>query len=235
MALSTKVKPKDVQRGMLLAIEPEDYSRAEVEALEDAGATVLGYLSVGSVSDERSYYKQLAPHTLRKLDDWEHERYLDMCSEAVQDWAIRRGKEILAMGFDGLWIDNLDVYEEYPSGNAYDGITRILSALYPLGYIMINGGIEYVGKAIANHARVAHGVTQEEVFSLITDYSGKGTFGAQTGAQSREYQKYIATAISNGMDAYLLEYTRDSKLKEKIVKYCTASGAGYYISEDVDL
>jgi hypothetical protein len=46
VALSTKIKPKDVQRGMLLAIEPEDYTRAEVEALEDAGATVLGYLSV---------------------------------------------------------------------------------------------------------------------------------------------------------------------------------------------
>jgi hypothetical protein len=100
---------------------------------------------------------------------------------------------------------------------------------------MINGGMEYMLRAISQKARVAHGVTQEEVFSLITDYSGKGTFGAQTGAQSREYQKYIATAISNGMDAYLLEYTRDSKLKEKIVKYCTASGAGYYISEDVDL
>ena len=48
-------------------------------------------------------------------------------------------------------------------------------------------------------------------------------------------QKYIATALSNGMDAYLLEYTRDSKIKDKIVQYCTASGAGYYISEDVDL
>lgn len=196
---------------------------------------MLGYLSVGSVSDERSYYKQLQPYTLRKLDDWEHERYLDVCNQHVQDWAIKRGKEILAMGFDGLWIDNLDVYEEYPSDNAYNGITRILSALYPLGYIMINGGIEYVSKAIKNHAHIAHGVTQEEVFSLITDYSGKGTFGAQTGAQSRAYQKYIATAISNGMDAYLLEYTRDSKLKEKIVKYCEASGAGYYISEDIDL
>ena len=221
--------------GCLLAIEPEDYTAAEVQALKRAGNTVLAYLSVGSVSDERSYYKQLEKYTLRRLDDWEHERYLDVCKPAVQDWAINQGMRFLNAGYDGLWIDNLDVYEEYPSDTAYNGITRILQALYPHGYIMINGGMEYMLRAISQKARVAHGVTQEEVFSLITDYSGNGTFGAQESAQSRAYQQYIATAISNGMDAYLLEYTRDSKLKEKIVKYCTASGAGYYISEDVNL
>ena len=233
VSLTTKVKA-DKGSG-LLAIEPEDYTASEVQALKRAGYTVLAYLSVGSVSDERPYYKQLEKYTLRRLDDWEHERYLDVCETAVQDWLINQGMKFLNAGYDGLWIDNLDVYEEYPSDNAYNGITRILSALYPHGYIMINGGIEYVSKAIANHARIAHGVTQEEVFSRIVDYSGSGTFGAQTGAQSRAYQKYIATALSNGMDAYLLEYTRDSKIKDKIVQYCTASGAGYYISEDVDL
>ena len=172
---------------MLLAIEPEDYTMKEVEALEDAGATVLGYLSVGSVSDERSYYKQLEPYTLRKLDDWEHERYLDVCEKAVQDWLINQGMKFLNAGYDGLWIDNLDVYEEYPSDNAYQGITRILQALYPHGYIMINGGMQYMLRAISQKARVAHGVTQEEVFSLITDYSGSGIFGAQIASESLEY------------------------------------------------
>jgi hypothetical protein len=206
-----------------------------VQAVKRAGYTILADLSVGSVSDERSYYKQLVKYTLRRLDDWEHERYLDVCETAVQEWAINQGMTFLNAGYDGLWIDNLDVYEEYPSDNAYKGITRILSALYPHGYIMINGGIEYVSKAIAEHARIAHGVTQEEVFSLITDYSGPGEFGAQIASESLEYQKYIAKALGAGMEAYLLEYTKDASLKKKIIDYCTASGAGYYISEDVDL
>ena len=192
-------------------------------------------MSVGSVSDERSYYKQLQKYTLRRLDDWEHERYLDVCEPAVQDWAINHGMRFLNAGYDGLWIDNLDMYEEYPSDNAYKGITRILQALYPHGYIMINGGMEYMLRSITDKARVAHGVTQEEVFTLIVDYSGKGTFKAQTAAQSLEYQKYISKALNAGMETYLLEYTKDAKLKDKIIKYCTASGAGYYISEDVDL
>ena len=231
--LTTKVKA-DKGSG-LLAIEPEDYTAKEVQALKRAGYTVLAYMSVGSVSDERTYYKQLEPYTLRRLDDWEHERYLDVCEPAVQDWAINQGMKFLNAGYDGLWIDNLDVYEEYPSDNAYKGITRILQALYPHGYIMVNGGMEYMLRSINQKIRVAHGVTQEEVFSLITDYSGRGTFGAQIVSESLEYQKYISKAMGAGMEAYLLEYTRDAKLKEKIINYCNASGAGYYISEDVDL
>ena len=219
----------------LLAIEPEDYTAAEVQALKRAGNTVLAYLSIGSVSDERSYYKQLQPYTLRKLDDWEHERYLDVCQSAVQDWLINRGMALLNAGYDGIWADNIDVYEEYPSDSAYKGITRILQALYPHGYIMINGGMEYMLRAISQKTRVAHGVTQEEVFSLITDYSGRGTFGAQIASESLEYQKYISKAMGVGMEAYLLEYTRDANMKKKIIDYCNASGAGYYISEDVDL
>lgn len=228
-------KAKSVSGSGLLAIEPEDYTDAEIKALKDAGYTVLGYLSVGSVSDDRSYYKTLKPYTLRKLDDWEHERYLDVCQKAVQDWAVKHGKEIIKRGCGGLWIDNLDVYEEYPSEAAYKGITSILQALYPLGYIMINGGIKYITKAMANNARIAHGVTQEEVFSLITDYDAPGKFAAQTVSQTVEYQKYIAKVLGAGMGAFLLEYTKDSALKQKIIAYCQASGAGYFISEDVDL
>ena len=231
--MTTKVKSSSGSG--LLAIEPEDYTAAEVQALKRAGNTVLAYLSIGSVSDERSYFKQLQPYTLRKLDDWEHERYLDVCEPAVQDWLINRGIALLGAGYDGLWADNIDVFEEYPSDNAYKGITRILQALYPHGYIMVNGGMEYMLRAISQKARVAHGVTQEEVFSLITDYSGRGKFGSQIASESREYQQYLAKAMGAGMEAYLLEYTRDAALKKKIIDYCTASGAGYYISEDVDL
>ena len=216
-------------------IEPEDYTAAEVQALKRAGNVMLAYLNAGAIENYRSYYKQLEKYTLRKLDDWEDERYLDVCEPTVQDWLINRGMALLGAGYDGIWADNIDVYEEYPSDAAYKGITRILQALYPHGYIMINGGMEYMLRAISQKARVAHGVTQEEVFSLITDYSGSGEFSVQIASESFEYQKYISKAMGAGMEAYLLEYTRDAKLKEKIIDYCTASGAGYYISEDVDL
>ena len=100
---------------------------------------------------------------------------------------------------------------------------------------MINGGLKYVSKALAKNTRIAHGVTQEEVFTRIVDYDAPGTFEAQKSAQSAEYQKYVALALSHGMGAFLLEYTADEKLKKKIADYCSAIGAGYCISASVDL
>jgi len=233
VCLSTKAKRVDGSG--ILVIEPEDYTAAEIRSLKASGYKVLGYLSVGSVSTERAYYGRLEKYTLRRLDDWEKERYLDVCAKVVQDWAIDRGKEILAQGCDGLWIDNLDVYEEYPSDNAYKGITRILQALYARGYVMVNGGIAYMTKAMQAGLNVANGVTQEEVFSRIVDYNPPGKFGTQTAEQSGKYQKYIALALNRYMDAFLLEYTRDAAVKKKIQDYCKASGAGYYIADDVNL
>lgn len=233
VCLTTKAKP--VKGSGLKVIEPEDYTLAEIKALKAAGYTVLGYLSIGSVSMERSYFKKLEKYTLRRLDDWEKEYYLDVCVKEVQAWAIARGKEIINAGCDGLWIDNADVYEEYPSDAAYKGITSILQTLHSLGYIMINGGIAYMTRAIKEKKKVADAVTQEEVFTRITNYTAPGTFSAQTSKRSAEYQKYMAAVMAAGMDAFLLEYTRDEKMKQKIRSYCAASGAGYCISENVNL
>lgn len=235
ICLTTKLKPNDVKKGMTVVIEPEDYTLSEIVALKSTGCRLLAYLNLGSVEDTRSYFKDLKPYLKDKLPDWPHEWYLDLTQKKVQDWIVAQGKVILARSVDGLWADNVDAYEEYPSSAAYRGITSILQALYPLGYIMINGGIEYMTKAMRDGIRVAHGVTQEEVFSRITNYSGKGEFGTQTSGQSREYQKYIEEVLSNGMDACLLEYSEDEAVIKQIITYCEKSGAGYYISADKDL
>jgi len=236
VSLSTKVKPADVTSGMLLAIEPEDYTKAEIAALKARGATILGYLSAGSVSEERSYYSKLKAYTLDPLPNWPHERYLDLRRSAVRDWCATRAKEIKAQGFDGWWIDNLDVYEEYKSSALYEAVSMVLTNIKALGgYVMVNGALAFMTKALQAGTRSVDGITQEEVFSRITDYKDEGTFGPQTTSQSVKYQKYISFALSKGLGAFLLEYTRDSALKSKILKYCGASGAIACISEGVDL
>lgn len=47
--------------------------------------------------------------------------------------------------------------------------------------------------------------------------------------------EYVSAALNAGMDAFLLEYTRDENVKNDIYSYCEEVGAGYYISDDVDL
>ena len=307
VSLTTKLKPP--QKG-IIAIEPEDYSAAEVAALKQH-AKVLAYLSVGSVSDERSYYKALKPYTLRKLDDWPHERYLDLRHPQVRDWIQKRARDLKRMGFDGFWLDNLDVYEEYRSTDMFNAMTLTLHAIKALGgYVMVNGGMIYLTDMMIPHkvqigayrekanakkisaalkkcgiksttiemdglykvqcgafsqqagadqlvgslhvagfpsakritlftgkpSAYLDGVTQEEVFSLITNYSGKGTFGKQETAESERYQAHMRRVVKAGLQGFLLEYTTSNTLKLRIRAFCETAGmTGVCISADVDL
>lgn len=308
VSLTTKVK---TPRNGIVAIEPEDYTMAEVKALKKAGGQVLAYLSVGSVSDERPYYKTLKPYQLKRLEDWPHERYIDLRRAAVREWCQKQAKMYRGAGYDGWWLDNVDVYEEYKSTTMFNAIVATLRAIKAVGgYVMINGGSAFLTDLLIPHkvqlgayehktnakkmaaaikakgfkasiiemdnlykvqagafssvagadrlvkelhtagfntakrislfsgiaSTLIDGVTQEEVFSLITDYDGRGTFGKQERDLSEFYQAHMRRIVKNKMQGFLLEYTRDNVLKLRIKAFCEAAGmTGFCISDDVDL
>lgn len=308
VSLTTKVK---TPRNGIVAIEPEDYTMAEVKALKKAGGQVLAYLSVGSVSDERPYYKTLKPYQLKRLEDWPHERYIDLRRAAVREWCQKQAKMYRGAGYDGWWLDNVDVYEEYRSTTMFNAIVATLRAIKAVGgYVMINGGSAFLTDLLIPHkvqlgayehktnakkmaaaikakgfkasiiemddlykvqagafssvagadrlvkelhtagfntakrislfsgiaSTLIDGVTQEEVFSLITNYDGRGTFGKQERDLSEFYQAHMRRIVKNKMQGFLLEYTRDNVLKLRIKAFCEAAGmTGFCISDDVDL
>ena len=242
--LTTKVRATDLEpverRTGLLVLEPEDYTDAEIRTIRDKGYTVLGYLSVGSISTERSWYRQYASYRLKRLDDWPKEFYMDLRKEPWQTFLVSRAGELKAAGFDGWWLDNLDVYEEYRSPEMFDGCVSVLRSIRALGgYVMVNGGSEFFDVALdrkLNLTELVNGVTQEEVFSLIKSYSGRGRFGKQFGGQSRFYQSLLKRLRKCGVETFLLEYTRDGAVSAAIEEFCSKqSMTGYYISDDVDL
>ncbi len=307
VSLTTKLRPP--QTG-LIVVEPEDYTMAEIKALKKNGAKVLAYLSIGSVSDERPYYKQLKPYQLKRLEDWPHERYIDLRRPQVREWIQKQAKTLKGAGFDGFWLDNADIYEEYKSTEMFNAILSTLQAVKAVGgYVMINGGKEFLTDLLIPHkvqlgaykekenakkmgknlkakgfnaaevkmdglrkiqagafscfknadqlveklheagfdsakritlfdgkpSAFVDGVTQEEVFSLITNYDGRGEFGQQGTAESEAYQAHIRRLIKAGIDAFLLEYTRNNTLKLRIKAFCETAGATACISDDVDL
>ena len=312
VSLTTKLRPP--QTG-LIVVEPEDYTMEEIKALKKNGAKVLAYLSIGSVSDERPYYKQLKPYQLKRLEDWPHERYIDLRRAQVREWIQKQAKTFKGAGFDGWWLDNVDVYEEYKSTEMFDAILLTIQAIKVVGgYVMINGGKEFLTDLLIPHkvqlgaykdkenakkmgrnlkakgfnaaevkmdglrkiqagafstqenadklvkklheagfdsakritlfdgkpSAFIDGVTQEEVFSLITDYDAevdgkKGIFDRQSTEQSEAYQAHFRRLIKAGIDAFLLEYTRNNTIRLRIIAFCTTVGATACISDDVDL
>lgn len=242
--LTTKVKVEKlakVSKGTaILVIEPEDYSDAEIKAIKARGYTLLAYLSIGTISTERLWYMKYCQYKLKRLPDWPKEYYMDMRYPKWTEFLVNRASALKKRGFDGWWLDNLDVYEEYQSYAMFHACAAVLRRIKALdGYVMVNGGSEFWDVAMDKKTAVAklvNGVTQEEVFSRITSYSGKGKFGKQTASQSRFYKKLLKRLRKIKVDTFLLEYTRDEKVKKKIKDFCTKYKMnGYCISDDVDL
>ena len=238
--LSTKIKAKTLKKGEgMKVLEPEDYTEAQVKAIKAKGYTLLAYLSIGTLEKDRSWWDKYKKYKLKQLEDWPKEYYMDLRRTNWRQFLISRAKELKNKGFDGWWLDNLDVYSEYKSIEMYAAAKALLKQIKNIGgYVMINGGSEWLDDAIdkkVNLTNYLSGYTQEEVFSLIRDYSGKGTFGKQEKEETTFYKGLLKKAIKKGIGGFLLEYTRDEKLSKTIKSWCKENKASYYISKDVNL
>lgn len=225
----------------LIAVQPDNYTNSQIKKIKKNGCKVLAYLSIGTISDQREWYKKYKKYKLKRLADWPHQFYMDMRSPVWMAFLLKRAKYLLKQRhFDGLWLDNLDVYQEYKGPAMYDACTSILKQIKKLGgYIMVNGGSQFWDVSIDKKRRIndmVDGVTQEEVFSLIKNYSKKGKFGKQTSAQSKFYQSLMKKLLNKKVQTFLLEYTTNLSLKQKIKTFCKKQKiTGYYISNNVNL
>lgn len=240
VCLTTKVNTDKLEKGTgIIVIEPDDYTKVQVAAIKKKGYKVLAYLSVGTIEKERKWWHEYEKYKLKRLADWPKEFYMDVRKAPWRTFLLKRATMLKKMGYDGWWLDNIDVYSEYKSKTMFDAMGVIFRSIQGLkGYVMINGGSEWVDDAIDRKLKLKayiDGYTQEEVFSRITDYSGKGKFGKQNKADSDYYKSLLKKAIKRDVGGFCLEYTRDKALKDKIKSWCKANKASYYISKDVNL
>lgn len=240
VCLTTKINPTKIKEGSgILVIEPDDYKDNEIKQLKNKGYKVLAYLSVGTIEKERNWFNTYSKYKLKQLEDWSNEYYINITKTAWKNFLIKRAITLSKRGFSGLWLDNIDVYSEYHNKKMYTACYGIIKALksYSKGYIMLNGGSEFLDDTIdnKNSLNIIDGYTQEEVFSNITNYSGTGTFGKQNSNDKKFYKTLIKKLIKKQIDCFLLEYTKDKNLKNDIKTWCKNNKVNYYISEKVNL
>lgn len=86
-----------------------------VRRLRAQGAAVLGYLSVGTIERYRPWYPAAKPFRLDYWGDW-GEWYADVSAPGFRSLiAGRVAPRIMRRGFDGLFLDNVDMIEEHRS------------------------------------------------------------------------------------------------------------------------
>ncbi len=142
-ALGAQLTPQNVARLShrdLVVVDGEEATPAQIQRLRARGAVVLGYLSVGSVESWRSWFGLLRDHRLEPLGDWDGERYADTSSPELRNaLADQIAPQLLAKGFDGLFLDNVDMVEQHPAQAAgmFELVTRLSTRVRGAGGVLM--------------------------------------------------------------------------------------------------
>lgn len=114
----------------LVVVDGELARPAEVKALRAEGATVLAYLSVGTIERWRSWYPRLKRFRLAAWRDWEGEWFADVSKARLRNrLAGRIARRILRKGFDGLFLDNVDMIEQPRHRSQRAGMRKLVARL----------------------------------------------------------------------------------------------------------
>lgn len=203
---------------------------------------IYSYLNIGSLEDFSDYYDTYSDLALGPYEHWEEEQWVDVSDERWQKFILNElAPEVFSKGIDGFFVDNCDVYYNYPTDEILNGLAVIMKGLRSMGCdVIINGGDAFLDaytEKIGPWSDVITGINQECVFTRIDWEEDRLTAALD---EDREYfTDYIEKYAAFGAQIFLLEYADDSPenevLERRIATYCGEHGFLYYISDSVNL
>jgi polysaccharide biosynthesis protein PelA len=136
----------------LLVVDGQEAKRRDVAELRSAGTVALGYLSVGTIETYRPWYRLLKPYRLGAWKDWKGEFFARVRSAGFRrEVSGRIAPQMLAKGFDGLFLDNVDMIESHRrQARGMRKLVRRLSGLVraEAGLLFAQNGFEIIGPLI---------------------------------------------------------------------------------------
>ena len=118
----------------LVVVDGELTSPGRVDELGPTGGPlVLGYLSVGTIEPYRSWYRMLKRFRLPDRFEEFDEDYARVSAHGFRRAIVNRiAPKLLRKGFDGLFLDNVDMVEGHPKQRR--GMRRLVRGLAALAY-----------------------------------------------------------------------------------------------------
>ena len=114
----------------LIVVDGEEASAGEVEALQAQGSAVLAYLSVGTIEKWRGWYRDVKRYRLAAWQDWKDEWFADVSKAGLRNTlAGDIAPALLAKGFDGLFLDNVDMIEPKRFREQRKGMRELVARL----------------------------------------------------------------------------------------------------------
>lgn len=171
-----------LQKGQVVVVEPRALRPAErtrlLQAAERVGAKVIGYVSIGELSDlDRDKYDRFltaylktpeakpgefrtrASLTLQRNAQF-RSALVDVLAEPWRAFVLAEVAAIYAAGYHGVFLDTVDTVDAYitrkdwnlkrrvRSIEAMIRLVRAIKAYKPTGYVMQNRGLNLIGEQV---------------------------------------------------------------------------------------
>ena len=214
----------------LVVVDAEEATPQQVAGLRASGKLVLGYLSVGTIERGRSWYRAARPYKLELWEDW-GEWYADVRRAGYRRLIERRvAPALLRKGFDGLFLDNVDMVEGHPRQRR--GMTQLVRRLShdsrARGRLLFaQNGDAYVPSL----ARFLDGWNREDV-TWTYDFDSRRY--QRVGAEdTRAAQATLRSLAARGLLVTSTDYTRagdDGAEREAAANSC-AAGALPFVAD----
>lgn len=203
--------------GLPGAADDEPTRRARLAAARATGALVIAYLSVGTVEDWRAYAPEVPPEwTLGAVPGWEGERYADARADGWRAIMARAAAGLQDLGFDGLFLDNLDIAELEP--HTQDAMVALVEGIRSAaGDVLL---IAQNGLATIERLPV-DAVSREDTWWRWAD----GRYGASPPAETAATLDGLRRQQARGLVVLTLDYTEPGDPQaDAIVRAARAEG-----------
>ncbi|MCW2992377.1 MAG: hypothetical protein JWM73_2971 [Solirubrobacterales bacterium] len=202
---------------------------ARVKRLRAGGAIVLGYLSVGTIESYRSWFTAAKPYRMELWDDW-GEWYADVSKPGFRTLIAKRvAPAIMRRGFDGLFLDNVDMIEQHRAQAA--GMRALVKRLAARpGYLFAQNGDDVIDPFLP----WLDGWNREDV-SRTYDFDTK-RYVAVPAADSAAAQYALQRIAEHGKLVTATDYVAagDAAAAARATKIACDIGALSYVS-DIEL
>ena len=225
----------------IVVIDAQYFTKEEIEEFKSRGHFVISYINIGSIETFRPYYSEYEYLTLSDYENWEDEKWVDVTSDIWQDFILKDlAPSLLEKGVDGFFVDNCDVYEQYPNRATLSGLETIMKGLVATEKeVIMNGGQSFLDDYLATGGSafdIVNAINQEEVFSVI-DWDTMTLRGRMPDERST-YTEPLERDAELGIYVFLLEYTQHAGIENEIRNFCQSQGTTnfqYYISDSIEL
>lgn len=196
----------------LMVLDPDVYTSKEIKTIKSAGVKVLAYLSVGEAEKYRRYFPQIENTDLiiNENPDWPENFSIKFWKPLWKSILVSYSKEILNKGFNGLFVDVVDAWENFPEVEQPKRKEQMEKLLIDLAnnmrkqdschWLMIQNSHELLENPRLE--KLATGINQESLFASWAESE-----------IDREWQRNKIAALENlrrkGKLITLIEYTRD--------------------------